>query len=480
MTIDRYRTNYKEVLERTADIANSFVEGLDNRQVGRPVDLEPLRCALGGDLPIEGEDAIRIVTELATAGDSAIVATAGPRYFGFVVGGALPVAVAADWLTSIWDQNAAFARLSPLASLVEQIAGDWLLDLFGLPREMSFGFVTGGTMANFTAIAAARHALFAEAGWNVETQGLIGAPKVTVIASDESHVSIFASLQMLGMGSEQTLRVATDDQGRMRVDQLESVLATVTTPFLVCAQAGNVNTGAFDPIEEIAQCVRSKSGWLHIDGAFGVWAAASPEHVELVKGLGLANSVAVDCHKWLNVPYDCGVVFVRDAFSHRSAMSLHAPYYATAVVERDNCDWVPEASRRARGLTVYAALRGLGRKGLAALVSRCCKLALRMRDRLSSNSDLEILNDVVLNQVLVRFIDPSGVSNDKFTEDVIRRVQNDGTCWLGGTSWHGMNAMRISVSNWSTTESDIDASADAILRCAAAARKSQHSINSTT
>jgi glutamate/tyrosine decarboxylase-like PLP-dependent enzyme len=322
-------------------------------------------------------------------------------------------------------------------------------------------------MANFTGLAAGRPALIAKLGWDVERQGLFGAPALTVVTSDESHVSIFASLQMLGLGSERVVRVPADDQGRMKPDQLRPILAGIQTPVLVCAQAGNVNTGSFDPIAEIAAGVREHAGWLHVDGAFGLWAAASPAQRSLAQGIELADSVSVDCHKWLNVPYDSGLVFVRDPAAHQAAMTLHASYYVTARrAERDNCNWVPEASRRARGFAVYAALRFLGRKGIAELVDRCCQRARQMARRLAQAPGVTILNEVVLNQVLVRFLDPAGEDDDEFTARVIERVQEDGTCWLGGTTWHGMQAMRISISNWSTTEKDIDVSAEAILRCA--------------
>lgn len=462
------KRNRRDLLNTTSELANEFLDGVAERPVAWPVDFGNLLTELNGaGLQREGDDPNRIVGQLARLAERAIVATAGPRYFGFVVGGSLPVALATDWLTSAWDQNGAFYAHSPLAAAVEQIAGDWLIDLFGLSKDSSVGFVTGGTMANFTGLAAGRHALLQKVGWDVERQGLIGAPKITVVTSDESHVSVFACLQMLGLGSERVVRVPTDDQGRMRADQLRSTIAGIETPILVCAQAGNVNTGAFDPIPEIVSVTRDRPSWLHVDGAFGLWAAASTAHRSLVQGIELADSVSVDCHKWLNVPYDCGIAFVRDAPAHRAAMTLHASYYVTAhSAERDNCDWVPEASRRARGFTVYAALRFLGRSGIEQLIDRCCLLAQRMAERLAKDPAVSILNDVVLNQVLVRFSDPSGSDSDEFTAAVIRRVQEDGTCWLGGTTWHGMRAMRISISNWSTTERDIDASADAILRCA--------------
>jgi glutamate/tyrosine decarboxylase-like PLP-dependent enzyme len=470
---EQNKRDRRELLNTTSELANEFLDNVAKRPVTSPVDFEKLLTQLNGSgLQRVGDDPFRIVDQLAQLAPYAIVATAGPRYFGFVVGGSLPVALAADWLTSAWDQNGAFYAHSPLAAAVEQIAGNWLIDLFGLSKDASVGFVTGGTMANFTGLAAGRHALLQKLGWDVEREGLIGAPKITVVTSDESHISVFACLQMLGLGSERVVRVPTDDQGRMRPDQLGSILAGIETPILVCAQAGNVNTGSFDPIPEIVALTRDRPSWLHVDGAFGLWAAASSARRSLVQGIELADSVSVDCHKWLNVPYDCGIAFVRDAAAHRAAMTLHASYYVTAhSAERDNCDWVPEASRRARGFTVYAALRFLGREGIEHLIDRCCLLAQRMADRLSKDPAVTVLNNVVLNQVLVRFSDSSGGNSDEVTGEVIRRVQEDGTCWLGGTTWHGMRAMRISISNWSTTEKDIDRSATAILRCAAGARK---------
>jgi len=466
--IDQTRAGRSELLGRTNELANDFLDGVVDRPVARPVEFDQLLAEMRAQgLPVDGDDPKQIIEQLASLAGRAVVATAGPRYFGFVVGGSLPVTVAADWLTSVWDQNAAFYAHSPLAAAAEQISAEWLIELFGLAKGTSVGFVSGGTMANFTGLAAGRHALLAKLGWDVERQGLFGAPAITVVTSDESHVSIFASLQMLGLGSERVVRVPADDQGRMIPDQLRPILAGIETPVLVCAQAGNVNTGSFDPIVEIAAGVREHTGWLHVDGAFGLWAATSPAQRSLAQGIELADSVSVDCHKWLNVPYDSGLVFVRDPAAHQAAMTLNASYYVTARrAERDNCNWVPEASRRARGFAVYAALRFLGRKGIAELVDRCCQRARQMASRLAQAPGVTILNEVVLNQVLVRFSDPSHKDDDEFTAKVISQVQEDGACWLGGTTWHGLQAMRISISNWSTTEKDIDLSAEAILRCA--------------
>jgi glutamate/tyrosine decarboxylase-like PLP-dependent enzyme len=469
---DNPYANIRELLQTACDTATAFLEGLKDRPVGRPVDYSALLAKLGGQLPLEGEDDFQVIRRLAENADPGLVATPGPRYYGFVTGGSLPAAVAADWLATAWDQNGFSYALSPAAAVAEEVCRQWLLELLGLPEEMSLGFVTGATMANFTGLASARHALLKSAGWNVEEQGLPGAPPTTVVTSEESHISIFASLQMLGLGRERVIRIPTDEQGRMRADKLRSSLATVNRPVLVCAQAGNVNTGAFDPLPEIAALVHEHHGWLHVDGAFGAWAAASSSLRNLTGGIHLADSIAVDGHKWLNVPYDCGLAFVRDREAHHAAMTLNAPYYGPeATVARENHNWVPEASRRARGFPVYAALRSLGRNGIGEMVDRCCRLARRMAEHLAKDSCVGILNEVVLNQVLVRFSPPSGGDTDTFTAEIIGRIQREGTCWAGGTSWHGMHAMRISVSNWSTTEADIDISAEAILGCAHAAGK---------
>ena len=471
---EKVKIIYQDILQRTSELALAFLETLPERPVGRPVNYAEMLARLGGALPAEGKDALRVVEDLVAAAEPGIVATAGPRYFGFVIGGAHPAGLATDWLAAAWDQNAGAYALSPAAAAAEEVVRTWLVDLFGLPREMSLGFTTGGTMANFTALAAARHALLRAAGWNVEEQGLFGAPPLTVVTSAESHVSIFASLQMLGLGRERVIRISTDEQGRMQPSELQAVLSQVSTPVLVCAQAGNVNTGAFDPLPQIVPLVGEHKGWLHVDGAFGLWAAASPAYQPLAAGIELADSLAVDCHKWLNVPYDSGLVFVRDQAAHQNAMTLSAPYYALgAETGRDNHNWVPEASRRARGLAIYATLRALGRNGVAEIIERNCRLARRMAARLARHAHVQILNEVVLNQVLVRFLPPAsgafGTDADAFTAAVIQRIQADGTCWAGGTTWHGMHAMRISISNWSTEDHDIDCSAEAIFACVRAA-----------
>ena len=458
-----------EAIRRAAELAADFLETLDARSVAAASDAGSLRAALGGPLPVEGEDPVAVIERLARDADPGLVATAGPRYFGFVIGGHHPAALAADWLTSAWDQNPGLHVAGPALSIVEETAGGWMLDLLGLPPAASHGFVTGGMMANFTAIAAARHALLERAGWDVERQGLYGAPVLDVVIGAEAHATIRTALQYLGLGRERVRVLPTDGQGRMRVDGLAAVLAACRGPVLVCAQAGNVNTGAFDPFEAIADLVRAReNAWLHVDGAFGLWAAASPRFAGLVAGVERADSWATDAHKWLNVPYDCGFAATADPAAHRAAMSITAAYLVQDTGERDGMDWTPESSRRARGVPVYAVLRALGRDGVREIIERCCDVAARMAARLRDAPGVTVLNDVVLDQVLVRFAAPSesDAAADARTRAVIAAVQRDGTCWLGGTTWHGLAAMRISVVNWATTIEDGDRSVDAILAAA--------------
>ncbi|HEV7810465.1 MAG TPA: aminotransferase class V-fold PLP-dependent enzyme, partial [Candidatus Limnocylindrales bacterium] len=467
----------RALLRQTADLAADFLEGLPERPVHASASHDDLLEAFGGPLPARGEAPGEVVSELARIADPGLIASAGPRFFGFVIGGSLPSALAADWLTSAWDNNAGLYVIGPSASVAEEVAGVWLTELFGLPDGSSIGYSTGATMASFTGLAAGRHRVLERAGWNVEEDGLTGAPDIAVVVGAEAHVTIHVSLQMLGLGRNRVYRVEADEQGRMRPDALRGVLAGLRDrPVLVSAQAGNVNTGAFDPLPAIVAAVRElPNAWLHVDGAFGLWAAVSPELRHLTAGLGDADSWTTDAHKWLNVPYDSGIVIVRDVAAHHAAMTLGAAYYVeTAGGERDPYNWVAESSRRARGFPIYAALRELGRDGLVEMIERCCRVARRMADGLRDAPGVTILNDVVLNQVLVRFAPPSSAAGnsadpatiDAFTREVIAEVQRDGTCWLGGTTWHGMAAMRISVSNWSTSEADGDVSVAAIRRCA--------------
>jgi glutamate/tyrosine decarboxylase-like PLP-dependent enzyme len=458
-------------LERATVHATAHLATLDEAPVRPTASLEALRARFVQPLPEDGLDAAAVVDELAANAEGGLVRSAGPRYFGFVIGGSVPAALGADWLTSAWDQNAGLYVIGPAAAVAEETAGAWLIDLFGLPETVSVGYTTGATMASFTGLAAGRHALLAKAGWDVERHGLFGAPEIPVVVSEESHVTIFAALQMLGMGRDRVIRVPTDDQGRMRPEALAAVLAELDRPALVTAQAGNVNTGAFDPLPPIVDAVRANGGWLHVDGAFGMWAAADPARRHLVDGVGDADSWTTDAHKWLNVPYDAGLSFVRDAAAHHAAMTLGAAYYVeTAGGERDPYNWVPESSRRARGFPIWAALRSLGRRGVAELIARNSDAARRFAAGLQGGAGIRILNDVVLNQVLVRFDDPSGdpAKGDARTMAIVAAVQEDGEIWLGGTTWHGMRAMRISVSNWMTTDAHADLGATAIRRIAEA------------
>jgi glutamate/tyrosine decarboxylase-like PLP-dependent enzyme len=458
-----------DVLRRAAELAIAFRQGLPERRVGVKVNHASLRESLGGPLPEEGEDPIAVIENLAAAADPGLIAMAGPRYFGFVIGGSVPSTVAADWLTSAWDQNAGIYQAGPSASVVEEVAAAWLLEVLDLPPTASVGFVTGAQMANFTCLAAARHAVLTRAGWDVEGKGLHDAPLITVVIGEEAHATIPTALGYLGLGRDRNLRIPTDEQGRMRVDALETTIASIDGPLIVCLQAGNVNTGAFDDAARAVEIVRRRpNAWAHVDGAFGLWARVSPSLREATTGFEAADSWAVDGHKWLNVPYDSGFAIVADPAAHVGAMAPTAgAYIQYATAERDEFNFVPEYSRRARGFPTYVAMRTLGRAGIASMIERCCEIARHMADRLRAADGVEVLNDVVLNQVLVRFHHEHGGDPDAHTRDVVARIQADGTAWLGATTWHGKAAMRISVSNWSTAKADADRAIAAILRCAA-------------
>lgn len=458
---DRANRNLRnEVLETAHSIARTFLETVESRHVGGATTAAALTNALGGPLPAGPSDPVEVLQQLAANADAGLVATVGPRYFGFVTGGAVPVTVAADWISSAWDQNGALYVMSPAMAAMEDIVSGWLLQLLGLPPSATVGFTTGCHMANFTCLAAARHEVLRRAGWNVEAQGLQRAPRVRVIAGGEVHISAIGALRYLGFGTEDIEIVRADGQGRMRAELLEGVLAHSDGPMIVCAQAGNVSTGASDPIDAIVEIAHARGAWVHVDGAFGLWAAAVPEMRAQLAGIEHADSWATDAHKWLNVPYDSGLAIVAHPAPHRAAMSMKASYLQRGTdEERIGMDWVPESSRRSRVLPLYALIKTLGRDGIAEMVRRNCALARRMAGRLSAEPGVTILNDVVLNQVLVQFKD------DPTTHQVIAKVQAEGTCWAGGAFWQNQQAMRISVSNWSTTDADIDRSADAMLRC---------------
>lgn len=444
--------------------ACEYLASIRERTVKATLSGDELRARLDGPMPLRGEDSINVIDAIADAGRNGTVASQGPRYFGFVIGGSIPAAIVTDWLVSTWDQNAQVFAMSPIAAVIEQIVSTWLKELFGLPAPWSVGFVTGAQMANFTSLLTARHELLSRVGWDVERDGLFGAPPIDVVVSDESHRTIFTALRMLGLGAERVRRVETDPQGRIRPDRLAEVLRGGSGPCIVCAQIGNVNTGAADPIGEIAGIARQRSAWLHVDAAFGLWAAACPSRRPFVAGIEQADSIATDGHKWLNVPYDSGIVLTAHAESHQRSLLVPAHYIQMTPGEREPRAFTPDESRRARAIPMYAALRVLGREGVAELVDRCCALATRMAARLASHTRVRILNDVVLNQVLVQFRPPHGddAAAAALTQRVITSVQEDGTCWVGGTKWKGQDAMRISISNWSTTADDIDRSAAAI------------------
>ena len=457
-------TELRSLLNDATAHAAVFLEELSERRVAPTATAEELRNELGGPLPDSPRDPRQVIADLARAAEPGLMASPGGRFFGFVIGGSLPAALAADWLTSAWDQNAGLYVAAPAASVVEELCGAWLIELFGLPEDTSFGLVTGCQMANFTALAAARHSVLESIGWDVEAEGLSGAPPIRVIVGEERHVTIDRALRFLGLGTANLRTVPADGQGRMRADALSAALDEVSGPTIVCAQAGNVNTGAVDPLRAICDAASEAGAWVHVDGAFGMWAAASPALRHLVDGIERADSWATDAHKWLNVPYDSGLVFCAHPAEHRAAMGSHASYLVHSEGrERDELDWNPEASRRARGFPVYAAIRSLGRSGVVNLVDRCCAHARRFAEALGREPGAEVLNEVVLNQVLVRFLDPGG-DYEARTHAVVKAVQDDGTCWLGGTTWQGKAAMRISVSNWSTTTEDVDRSIAAILR----------------
>jgi glutamate/tyrosine decarboxylase-like PLP-dependent enzyme len=451
-----------DVLDDAGRLAREFLATLPERPVGARAGVGELRARLARPLSDAGEDPRSVLADLARDVEPGLIASAGPRYFGFVIGGSLPVALAADWLTSAWDQNGGGYVVAPALSVAEEVAGGWVRELLGLPATCGLGFVTGCQMAHFTCLAAARHAVLRDAGWDVDGQGLHGAPEVRVIAGEHAHVTVSVACRMLGLGADRVRLVACDEQGRMRPDGLRAELDRHDGPTIVCAQAGEINTGAFDPFTEIVDACRARGAWCHVDGAFGLWAAVSPMRRRLLAGCERADSWATDGHKWLNVPYDCGIAAVADAPAQRAAMTSTSPYIpAHDDDEPWGFDWSPEFSRRARGLPVYAALRSLGRDGLAALVDGCCDLAQRMAARLERADGIEVLNDVVLNQVLVRFSD-----DDEITNAVIERVQRDGTCWLSGSTFRGRAVMRVSVVGWQTTSEDIDRSGDAILAAA--------------
>jgi glutamate/tyrosine decarboxylase-like PLP-dependent enzyme len=449
------KSDLRELLKATADRASGYLEKLDDRAVAPTAQAIEALKKFDHRMPEQATDPAEVLAMLDEVGSPATVATTGRRYFGFVIGGTLPAALAANWLAGAWDQCAGLVTLSPVGAYLEEVALKWLVDIFGLPTETGGGFVTGATMANFTCLAAARHAVLDKAGWDVEAQGLFGTPPITVVVGENVHVSLIKALGLLGLGRERVVRVPADSQGRMRADSFPGI----NGPTIVCIQAGEVNTGSFDPAAELCARAHEYGAWVHVDGAFGLWAAAAPARAHLVAGFADADSWATDAHKWLNVPYDSGIAMVRDQKQLFGAMSLDADYLVRVKEREPNCT-VPEMSRRARGVEIWAALMNLGRTGLADLIERNCRYATRFAEGLTA-AGWEVLSEVNLNQVLVSF------GNDAATRRVIAAIQADGTCWCGGTVWRGRAAMRISVSSWATTEADVEQSLAAMLRIAA-------------
>lgn len=443
------------VLQAAAVRSLHYLQGLENRSVAPSAAALANIARFDEPLPDASTDPEQVLDMLDTIGSPATIAMAGPRFFGFVIGGSLPVTLAANWLAGAWDQATGIYTITPATAFIEQIALRWLLELLHLPAECGGAFVTGATVANFTALAAARHAVLDRVGWNVEADGLFGAPPITVVVGAEGHPTVFKSLGLLGLGRSRVVIVPADEQGRMQPEAIPSL----TGPAIIIAQAGNVNTGAFDPLEAICERAHAMDAWVHIDGAFGLWAAATSAYAELTRGMEQADSWATDAHKTLNVPYDSGLAFVRDVHALRAAMAITAEYLPTEGQGRNPSDYTPELSRRARGIEVWAALRALGRSGVAGLVERMCQHARRFADGLQA-AGYQILNDVVFNQVLVAFGD------EKTTRRIIQDIQDDGTAWCGGTVWQGQTAMRISVSSWATTEADVERSLAAMIKIA--------------
>jgi glutamate/tyrosine decarboxylase-like PLP-dependent enzyme len=460
----------RALLQQALDAAVAYRGEVGERAQRPELDYAALRARFDRSVPEHGAPPREVIAELIANAEGGLAAMTGPRFFGWVIGGTEPAGVAADWLTSAWGQNAGNALATPSASAVEEVAGRWLLELMDLPRESSIGFVTGATMANFTCLAAARGEVLRRVGWDVESQGLFGAPPINVVLGAEAHSTVFSALKYLGLGAQRVISIATDANGLMRADAFADAMVPLTGPIIVIAQAGHINSGGFDPFTEIAPIVKAKQAWLHVDGAFGLWARAAKDLAHLARGVELADSWGTDGHKWLQTPHDSGYAIVRHAEAHRRAMVIAASYLPEGE-HRHPADYVPELSRRARGFATWAMIKSLGRDGIAAMVTRHCAQARRFADKLAASPDVEIVNEVVLNQVAVRF--GKGMDDaraDALTLKVIDRIQQDGVCFVGGAHWRGHQIMRISVIGAATTDSDVDRSAEAMLSAWRAAR----------
>jgi glutamate/tyrosine decarboxylase-like PLP-dependent enzyme len=468
-------SEFRKPLESATSIALSYLEGLKDRPVAPATDLAPLRSRLGEPLAREGKPADEVIADLAREVEGGVVASAGGRFFGWVVGGALPAALAADWLTSTWDQNASLCAAGPAAAVVEEVVGFWLKDILGLPPAASFALVTGCQMAHMTCLAAARHRLLANCRWDVEQRGLFGAPPIRILSSSERHGTFERAIRYLGLGLSHVIYLPADDYGRLEPAALQTALERdPSSPTLILLQAGDVNIGAYDRFSELVPMAKRYGAWVHVDGAFGLWAAASSDYRHLVDGLGEADSWATDGHKWLNVPYDCGYAFVADAEAHRSAMSYSAPYLARDAAAREEMDWTPEWSRRARGFSTYAALRQLGRCGVSGLVERCCRHARNLVIRIGGLPGAEVVWEPIINQGLVRFLDPKPGATEhthsEWTDRVIAAIVRDGEAYFSGTTWRGRRAMRVSVSNWQTSNEDVERTVASVARVLKALR----------
>ena len=462
------RTAAHPALDRALHHASAWLDGLDTRAVGATTSLDELRARLRAPLEEHGTDPVQIIDDLAAATEGGLLGSPGGRFYAWVIGGTLPSALAADWLTSTWDQNAGMYTTAPAAAIVEEVAGAWLLDLLELPRDASFALVTGCQMAHVTALAAARSGVLRDAGWDVETDGLFGAPPIRVLATAPRHSTIDRALRFLGIGERAVRPVATDAEGRVTVPALEEALASGTGPTIVVLAAGDLNTGTFDPFRTLIPIAKRADAWVHVDGAFGLMARASASRHHLLDGVELADSWATDAHKWLNVPYDSGIAIVRDRVAHRAAMTVSASYLAPNDRVRDEIDWNPEFSRRARGFALYAALRELGRSGLGALVDRCCEHCHAIVTGIGALGGAELLRTPGLNQGLVRFLDQrSGATeqeHDARTDAVIAAINATGEAFFGGVTWNGRRAMRVSVVNWRTNDSDVERTIAAVAR----------------
>jgi len=451
----------KPELKRAAEIAAEYIESFDHRNVSTETGPQELRERLYKDLTPDGLPPLQVIEELAEDARDGLLNSGSGRFFGWVIGGGIPVSIAADWLTSAWNQNAAAYACSPAAAVIEDAAAGWLKDILGLPPQASYAFVTGCQMAHVTALSAARHRVLADKGWSVETQGLAGSPPIRVLVG-EHHETLLRALRHLGIGTDAVVQVEKREDGTIDVAALEAELVkNPHAPTIVSLAAGDLNRGAFDPIDEVCDLAHAHGAWVHVDGAFGLWVASSPRYRHLVKGIEKADSWATDAHKWLNVPYDSGIAFVADAEAHRTAMSIPAPYKVEVENVRDQFEWGPEWSRRARGIPIYAALRALGRNGVAEMIERCCDLTRDFVSQLGELPGVEVLTTPVINQGLVRFLDPGG-DHDRRTAEVINRINAGGEAWFGPTMWHGMKVMRISLSNFRTSARDIGRAVDAV------------------